>query len=122
MELAENNGGEKSGEIQMLEASRAETKQNALEKLQGLSETGQRLYIFFDRYIYEPIVTGLRFLHLVFIFVPVLATVPVIWFGSRVKSRDSETTGTLWWYKFLVRSMERAGPAFIKVFTPFRLL
>jgi aarF domain-containing kinase len=115
MKLAENNGGEKTGEMQMLEASHAETQEIALENLQSLSKSRQKLYMFFNRYIYEPIVTGARFLHLVIIFVPVLATVPVIWFGRRVKSRDNERTGTLWWYCFLVRSMERAGPAFIKV-------
>lgn len=117
MELAENNGGEKSGEIQMLEASRAETQETALESLQSLSKTGRKLYIFFYRYIYGPVLTGIRFIHLVFIFVPVFATVPVIWFGSRVKGQDDERAGTLWWYKFLMRSMERAGPAFIKVCT-----
>ena len=115
LQLAENNGGEKTGEMQMLEASHAERQESALEDLQGLSRFGQRLYIFFDRCIYEPIATGIRFLHLVIIFVPVIATAPVLWCGNRIKHRDHERTGTLWWYGFLVHSMERAGPAFIKV-------
>jgi hypothetical protein len=51
----------------------------------------------------------------VIIFIPVIVMVPVVWFGRRVPSRDRERTGTLWWYDFLVASMERAGPAFIKV-------
>ena len=67
------------------------------------------------RYIFEPIATGLRFIQLVFIFIPVLATIPVIFIGPRVAEFDNERTGTLWWYKFLVRQMERAGATFIKV-------
>jgi hypothetical protein len=67
------------------------------------------------RYIFEPIATGLRFIQLVFIFIPVLATIPVIFIGPRVAQFDNERTGTLWWYKFLVRQMERAGATFIKV-------
>jgi hypothetical protein len=67
------------------------------------------------RYIFEPIATGLRFIQLVFIFIPVLATIPVIFIGPRIAEFDNERTGTLWWYKFLVRQMERAGATFIKV-------
>jgi hypothetical protein len=44
-----------------------------------------------------------------------LVSVPAIWVGKRNKTRGDERSGTLWWYSFLVRSMERAGPAFIKV-------
>jgi aarF domain-containing kinase len=73
------------------------------------------LKITFIRYIFEPIATGLRFLQLVAIFVPVFATVPVIFIGSRYPEHDNERTGTLWWYRFLVKQMERAGPTFIKV-------
>jgi aarF domain-containing kinase len=53
---------------------------------------------------------------LIFIFVPVIVTVPVIWFGQRQPERDNERSGTLWWYAFLVNGMERAGAAFIKVY------
>jgi aarF domain-containing kinase len=59
--------------------------------------------------------TGIRFFHLVFIFFPVMAAVPAMWFGRRVQGRNGERSGTLWWFDFLVCSMERAGPAFIKV-------
>jgi len=51
----------------------------------------------------------------VIIFVPVIVAIPAIWIGDRVKDRDNERKGTLWWYGFLVSSMERAGAAFIKV-------
>ncbi|PSK42259.1 ABC1 family protein, mitochondrial [Elsinoe australis] len=49
------------------------------------------------------------------IFVPVIITVPAIWIGSRQKDKDDERSGTIWWYGFLVSSMERAGAAFIKL-------
>ncbi|RAL63257.1 hypothetical protein DID88_004334 [Monilinia fructigena] len=47
--------------------------------------------------------------------VQVIITIPAAYFGPRDKTRDDERIGTsLWWYKFLVKAMERAGPAFIK--------
>ncbi|KAL2215715.1 hypothetical protein M432DRAFT_108350 [Thermoascus aurantiacus ATCC 26904] len=116
LELAEKtDGGETTGEMEMLEASRQELQKTVAGDVRGLSRLCQIIYVLSYKYIYEPIATGLRFFHLVIIFIPVLATVPVIWFGERTQSRNGERTGTLWWYKFLVRSMERAGPAFIKL-------
>lgn len=117
LELAEkgNGGGEKTRELKMLEASRSEIEKTVDDDARGLSRVLQKLQILYCKYIYEPIATGLRFFHLVIIFIPVIVTVPAIWFGRRVKSRGGERTGTLWWYGFLVSSMERAGPAFIKV-------
>ena len=101
----------------MLEASREEID-NELPDWVGDSQHGirRKLFVFFDTYIIEPIATGFRFLHLVVIFVPVLVTIPAIWFGARIQDRDNERSGTLWWYGFLVHSMERAGAAFIKVY------
>lgn len=99
----------------MLEASRAEIEKRVPENIHGLKRAWQGLFIFVDTWVYEPIATGFRFLHLLFIFVPVIVTVPSIWLGRRIKNRDNERAGTLWWYGFLVHSMERAGPAFIKV-------
>lgn len=71
--------------------------------------------VSFVRYIFEPIATGLRFIQLVVIFIPVLATIPIIFIGPKVPDCDNERSGTLWWYRFLVRQMERAGATFIKV-------
>ena len=107
----------KSPEEHMLEASRAEIQKHVPDNIHGLRRAWQGLLLVLDNCIYEPIATGLRFLHLVIIFVPVLLATPAIWLGNRVKERDNERTGTLWWYGFLVHSMERAGPAFIKVIT-----
>lgn len=99
----------------MLEASRDEIRKSVGDDVRGWRRFRDKVVLFVDLYIWEPVCTGMRFFHLVFIFVPVIITIPAIWFGSRDKSRDSERSGTLWWYWFLVKSMERAGPAFIKV-------
>jgi aarF domain-containing kinase len=116
LEIAEKgNGGEHTGEMQMLEASRNEVRKTVSEDKRGLSRLVQEIHVFFYCYVYEPIATGVRFLHLVIIFLPVISTVPVIWFGRRNPDRGGERSGTLWWFDFLVSSMERAGPAFIKV-------
>lgn len=111
----EDNGDGKTPEEHMLEASREEIRKGVPDSAHGLTRAWKEVYLFLDLYIYEPIATGFRFLHLAVIFVPVIATIPVIWLGRRVKERDRERSGTLWWYSFLVRSMERAGPAFIKL-------
>ena len=81
----------------------------------ALSQLPQKVVLFLDIYLWEPICTGLRFLQLAAIFIPVILTIPAIWIGNRQPDRDNERSGTLWWYGFLVRSMEWAGPAFIKV-------
>lgn len=115
MELAEQNSENKTGEMQMLEASREEIRKAVSEDAHGLSRVGQEVYVFLYSYVYEPVATGIRFLHLAVIFLPLILTVPVIWIGRRNVERNNERLGTLWWIDFLVRSMERAGPAFIKV-------
>ena len=111
----DNGGTEQTSEGRMLEASRAEIQKKVDDDVQGFRRVRQSVLLFLDLYVWEPICTGLRFLHLVVIFVPVMVAVPAIWFGRRQKGRDGERSGTLWWYGFLVRGMERAGPAFIKV-------
>jgi len=111
----DNEGTDQTAEERMLEASRDEIKKKVGDDVYGLRRLGHSLVLFVELYVWEPLCTGLRFLHLVIIFVPVFVTVPVIWFGKRDKRRSNERSGTLWWYSFLVKSMERAGPAFIKV-------
>ena len=92
------------------------------EQVYGVSKDRSLFYrccrhikITFLRYVFEPIATAVRFVQLVFIFVPVIVTIPIIFIGSRDPERDHERTGTLWWYSFLVKQMERAGATFIKV-------
>ncbi|KAI1141662.1 ABC1 family protein [Hypoxylon sp. FL0543] len=115
--LSENDGGdaEQTAEGRMLEASRAELKKTVDNDAKGLNRLGRELIIFLDVYIWEPFCTGVRFIELVFIFIPVILAVPAVWIGPRQPSRDNERSGTLWWYHLLVRTMEAAGPAFIKL-------
>lgn len=116
MALSEEDTGDgKTPEEHMLEASRAEIAKEIPEDVHGLRRVWTAFYLFMDTWILEPIATTFRFLHLVVIFVPVIGTMPLLWLGRRQKKRDNERSGTLWWYSFLVRSMERAGPAFIKL-------
>lgn len=111
---ATNTGG-KTHEEAMLEVSRNELKEQVPKAIQNSAKYRRGIYFFVDCYIVEPIFTGLRFLHLVIIFVPVIISVPAIWLGKRQSNKHNERSGTLWWYGFLVKSMERAGAAFIKV-------
>ena len=99
----------------MLEASRQELEETIPNDANLLLRLLKKVEWGFDTYIYEPLATGLRFLHLVVIFVPVILTTPMMLIGSRNRGRDNERSGTLWWYSFLVYAMELAGPAFIKV-------
>ena len=116
VELSEEDIGDgKTPEEHMLEASREEIKKGVPASVHGLRRIWQEACLFTDLYIYEPLATGFRFLHLLLIFVPVIFTIPAVWLGRRIKDRDDERSGTLWWYGFLVHSMERGGPAFIKV-------
>ncbi|KAK6211670.1 ABC1 family protein [Colletotrichum tabaci] len=116
-ELSEkdNEGTDQTGEKRMLEVSRAEIKKKVADDDSGILRVWHTLKIAVDVYLWEPLCTGLRFLHLVVIFVPVIVTVPALWLGKRQPDRDNERSGTLWWYGFLVQSMEWAGPAFIKL-------
>jgi aarF domain-containing kinase len=80
-------------------------------------------------YIIEPIATFFRFIHLAALFGPVILLSPMLLVGSttprpRRRRGDArspkpeqveENWGAVWWYGFLVRQMERAGPSFIKL-------
>ncbi|CAO1633674.1 unnamed protein product [Sympodiomycopsis kandeliae] len=85
--------------------------------------------------IIEPIGTAKRFIVLFALFFPVLLTMPMLLVGRKgvTSSRkrkgnhvngDSATYvdvdnqdrwGAIWWFNFLVKQMERAGPTFIKL-------
>ena len=114
----DNDGTDNTGEERMLEASREEIEKKLSDDDHGLLRVYKGIILFVNLNIWEPLCTGFRFLHLVLIFVPVLASVPVMWLGRKQVKQDNERSGTLWWYRFLVSSMERAGPAFIKVSPP----
>lgn len=104
-----------TGEEQMLEVSREEIENYVPEYLRSSKKWRVGIWRFLDTYLIEPLATAFRFLHLLIIFVPVVGTVPIIWLGSKQPDKDNERSGTLWWYGFLVSSMERAGAAFIKL-------
>jgi hypothetical protein len=106
-----------TGEQRMLQASRKEIAKKVDDDDRGLSRLRHKIVFILDLYVWEPLCTGFRFLHLALIFVPVILAVPAIWVGRRQKDRNNERSGTLWWYGFLVTGMEWAGPAFIKVRT-----
>ncbi|KAF2860334.1 actin-like ATPase domain-containing protein [Piedraia hortae CBS 480.64] len=112
-ENPDENG--KTQEAQMLEMSRKEIDEGVPRALEHSTKWRRMIWRWVDGWIIEPIATGLRFLHLVLIFAPVVFTVPVIWIGVRQVDQNNERSGTLWWYGLLVNSMERAGAAFIKL-------
>lgn len=116
LKLAEDDSSnDQTAEMQMLEASREEIRKTVSPDAKGISKLCQTLWIYFYHYVYDPIATSFRFVHLAIIFVPVAVTVPAIWIGRKVQDHNGARSGTLWWYRFLVGAMERAGPAFIKV-------
>lgn len=112
----DNQGTELTAEGRMLAASREEIEKKLDDDDHGISRFRHGIILYLDLYFWEPLCTTFRFLHLVVIFVPLIISVPALWLGSRNPKRDNERSGTLWWYSFLVKSMERAGPAFIKVY------
>ncbi|KZV98959.1 putative kinase protein [Exidia glandulosa HHB12029] len=64
--------------------------------------------------ILEPLFTSGRFVHLCILFLPVIFSTPLLLLGP-VDARSGERWGAVWWYGFLVKQMERAGPTFIKL-------
>ncbi|KAG8975702.1 hypothetical protein FRC05_005220 [Tulasnella sp. 425] len=76
---------------------------------------GQRIVDLLHSHVLEPIGTGLRFLHLMFYFFPVIASWPMVLIGSPVPEFDGERWGAIWWYGLLTKQMQRAGPTFIKL-------
>lgn len=105
----------------------------SLNEKASLLEEGEQLSLWdrfltsLHRYIIEPLGTARRFLFLAILFIPVIATAPLLaleWSNDKSspaasKKKQSrkyqERATTRWWYSFLVRQMERAGPTFIKV-------
>ncbi|KAI8369631.1 uncharacterized protein BYT42DRAFT_585147 [Radiomyces spectabilis] len=73
----------------------------------------QRLLEAIDDWILEPILTLRRFAHLLLLFLPVLATAPIMLYGR--PTSENERSGTIWWFDFFSTQMEKAGPTFIKL-------
>lgn len=100
--------------------SEIEFAQSHLKSRYKLIRICQSIVKFLDDWLLEPIMTVRRLAHILILFIPVAATVPIVFFGQKVDKDD--TTGTLWWYDFLATQMERAGPTFIKVSIGFVML
>lgn len=73
-------------------------------------------------YILEPLLTFVRFIHLALLFGPVILTAPMVFVGTSPRRKPGkpitereDNWGAVWWYGFLVKQMERAGPSFIKL-------
>ena len=75
----------------------------------------ERICSFFLDRIWEPILTARRFIHLFFLFAPVILSSPMLLVGSSEERLQGDRWGAVWWYDHLVAQMDRAGPTFIKV-------
>ena len=77
----------------------------------------ERIYTLFLDHIWEPILTARRFIHLFFLFAPVIISSPMLLVGSPEERLplQGDRWGAVWWYDYLVAQMDRAGPTFIKV-------
>ncbi|KAL7420157.1 hypothetical protein Q5752_005123 [Cryptotrichosporon argae] len=77
--------------------------------------------VVLQTYLIEPISTFFRFIHLALLFGPVILSAPMLLVGSPPRRRhgkpvfEEDSWGAVWWYGFLVKQMERAGPSFIKL-------
>ncbi|KAH9835937.1 ABC1 family-domain-containing protein [Rhodofomes roseus] len=74
-----------------------------------------RIVVLVREYIWEPILTARRFVHLCFLFVPVLLASPILLVGLTEERLSGDRWGAVWWYGFLTSQMQRAGPTFVKL-------
>lgn len=74
-----------------------------------------KISAFFVYRIWEPILTARRFIHLFFLFAPIILSSPMLLVGSPEERFQGDRWGAVWWYDYLVVQMDRAGPTFIKV-------
>lgn len=74
-----------------------------------------RIRCLLQDHVWEPILTARRFVHLFFLFMPLILSSPMLLVGQPEPALQGDRWGAVWWYDFLVAQMERAGPTFIKV-------
>lgn len=74
-----------------------------------------KISTFFVYHIWEPILTARRFIHLFFLFAPIILSSPMLLVGSPEARLQGDRWGAVWWYDYLVVQMDRAGPTFIKL-------
>lgn len=118
----QEDGPEKTTEQLMLEESDLEREELwMVSKDQPLIfRVFRNIQVFVVNWVIEPLAIGFRFITLVTIFVPVILAVPLCCLGSRIPEKSNERQGIIMWYAFLIKSMESAGPTFIKVGFPSR--
>lgn len=84
----------------------------------SMSEPRPTVLSLLNDWLLEPFLTGVRFVHLAGLFLPVIFLVPVVFLGKRERLKNGQKgdrAGAVWWYGVLVKQMQRAGPSFIKV-------
>lgn len=121
----------------LYEISQQQQKEDQLQKYhsidtddddyeQGSKYSLSRLLYLGHTYVVEPISTIIRFLHLVFLFAPVILSMPMVFLGptksygtkspDKLTSNESyERRGAELWFRYLAWTMEMAGPSFIKL-------
>lgn len=103
-----------------------ERKKKAITSNSSIGKAFEKVIYYARIYIYEPLSTCFRFIHLFVLFGPVLLSFPMVLFGSKASygttspdkitsGSSRERSGARLWYKFLTWAMEQAGPSFIKV-------
>lgn len=74
-----------------------------------------QILVFLHDKILEPILTARRLIHLLYLFLPVFITAPMLLVGAPEAKYGGDRWGAVWWYGFLTTQMQRAGPTFTKV-------
>lgn len=132
--LDDNGGQHNTTVLEKAQDLYEHAKDLTLNEKASLLEEGEQLSLWdrfltsIHRWIIEPLGTARRFLYLAILFIPVIITAPILTLEllddksslsshSRKKKQRQyqERSTTIWWYRLLVRQMERAGPTFIKV-------
>lgn len=87
------------------------------QKLKGSKIFGPLYYLKFaiDDYIIDPLITLSRFVELSMIFLPVLISAPICWFGKHENTESGVRSGAKIWFKYLRWSAELGGASFIKL-------
>ncbi|EMD41901.1 hypothetical protein CERSUDRAFT_147303 [Gelatoporia subvermispora B] len=74
-----------------------------------------RIVEFLRNKIWEPILTTRRMIHLMWLFIPVMLSAPMLLVGKPDAKLHGDRWGAVWWYGYLTNQMQRAGPTFVKL-------
>ncbi|CCE64665.1 hypothetical protein TPHA_0I01610 [Tetrapisispora phaffii CBS 4417] len=100
-----------------LEESKARDAELAIMQSKNILTRQLRRLVYYVTDLLEPLFVTIRFLELSIIFVPILITYPISFFGKRIYYGNDivETQGSLVWYRLFRKALELAGPSFIKL-------